>query len=40
MQSVLNKLGIGAENPGVFNGNWSGSGPVIEKFSPIDGKLL
>src|SRR6476661_9817167 len=40
MQAVLNRLGIGAENPGVFNGNWSGSGPVIEKFSPIDGKLL
>jgi aldehyde dehydrogenase (NAD+) len=40
MQSLLNKLGIGAENPGVFNGEWSGSGPVIEKFSPIDGKLL
>jgi aldehyde dehydrogenase (NAD+) len=40
MQAVLNKLGIGAENPGVFNGEWSGSGPVIEKFSPIDGKLL
>ena len=32
MQSLLNKLGIGAENPGVFNGEWSGSGPVIEKF--------
>src|SRR5205085_3955406 len=40
MQSLLNKLGIGAENPGVFNGDWSGSGPIIEKFSPIDGKLL
>src|SRR5881394_3546733 len=40
MQSLLNKLGIGAENSGVFNGDWSGSGPVIEKFSPIDGKLL
>ncbi|MEY2572414.1 MAG: aldehyde dehydrogenase, partial [Verrucomicrobiota bacterium] len=40
MQSVLNKLGIAAENRGVFNGEWSGSGPVIEKFSPIDGKLL
>src|SRR5256886_4029146 len=40
MESVLNKLGIGAENPGVFNGDWSGSGPIIEKFSPIDGKLL
>src|SRR5213078_4147587 len=40
MQSVLNKLGIAAENPGVFSGEWLGSGPVIEKFSPIDGKLL
>src|SRR2546430_12860151 len=40
MESVLNKLGIGAENPGVFCGEWLGSGPVIEKFSPIDGKLL
>src|SRR3954466_15919664 len=40
MQSLFKKLGITAENPGVFNGEWTGSGPVIEKFSPIDGKLL
>src|SRR4051794_14653045 len=40
MHPILDKLGIGAENPGVFNGEWSGSGPIIEKFSPIDGKLL
>ena len=40
MQSLFKKLGIAAENPGVFNGEWSGSGPVIEKFSPIDGKPL
>src|SRR5213595_155914 len=40
MQSLLNKLGITDENPGVFSGEWLGSGPVIEKFSPIDGKLL
>src|SRR6266404_2288295 len=40
MQSFLNKLGISAENPGAFSGEWSGSGPIIEKFSPIDGKLL
>ena len=40
MQSLFKKLGIEAENPGAFNGEWSGSGPIIEKFSPIDGKLL
>src|SRR5436853_1755422 len=40
MQSLLNKLGITDENTGVFSGEWLGSGPVIEKFSPIDGKLL
>src|SRR3954471_15961598 len=38
--SLFKTLGLAAENPGVFNGSWSGSGPVIEKFSPIDGKLL
>src|SRR5204862_6355863 len=40
MQSLLNTLGISEENPGAFHGDWIGSGPVIEKFSPIDGKLL
>src|SRR5436190_9502695 len=40
MQSLFTKLGITDENSGVFNGEWFGSGPVIEKFSPIDGKLL
>src|SRR3954471_6546183 len=40
MDTLFNKLGIADENSGVFNGEWSGSGPVIEKFSPIDGKLL
>ncbi len=38
--SLFKKLGIEAENPGAFNGEWFGNGPVIEKFSPIDGKLL
>jgi len=37
---LFKTLGIAADNPGVFNGDWLGSGPVIEKFSPIDGKLL
>src|SRR5213595_1360991 len=40
MQSLLNKLGITDENPGVFCGEWFGSGPMIEKVSPIDGKML
>ncbi|MFN2508402.1 MAG: aldehyde dehydrogenase family protein, partial [Chthoniobacterales bacterium] len=40
MRSVLEKLGIGDEAPGSFDGEWRGGGAVIEKFSPIDGKLL
>ncbi|MBA2241638.1 MAG: hypothetical protein H0W04_01935, partial [Chthoniobacterales bacterium] len=40
MRSVLEKLGIGEEAAGAFDGEWRGSGAVIEKFSPIDGKLL
>src|SRR4030081_4097318 len=38
--TLFSKLGLSDENPGVFCGEWLGSGPVIEKFSPIDGKLL
>ncbi|PYI91498.1 MAG: aldehyde dehydrogenase family protein, partial [Verrucomicrobia bacterium] len=38
--ALFSFLGITDENPGVFSGEWLGSGPVIEKFSPIDGKLL
>ncbi len=40
MQAVLEKLGIAEENPGAFDGEWRGSGAVIEKISPIDGKPL
>jgi aldehyde dehydrogenase (NAD+) len=40
MHPILNKLGLAGDNPGVFCGEWIGSGPVIEKISPIDGKLL
>ena len=40
MQAVLEKLGIAGENPGAFDGEWRGGGAVLEKFSPIDGKLL
>jgi aldehyde dehydrogenase (NAD+) len=40
MQSVLEKLGIGDENPGVFDGEWRGAGAKIDKISPIDGQRL
>ena len=40
MHPVLEKLGLAEENPGAFCGEWRGSGPVIEKSSPIDGRLL
>ena len=40
MQSILNKLGITAENAGAFDGEWRGGGKVFEKHSPIDGSLL
>ena len=40
MRDVLEKLGLAEENAGAFSGEWSGGGEVIEKLSPIDGKLL
>ena len=40
MQSILNKLGLSDENPGAFAGEWRGGGDLIEKISPIDGKVL
>ncbi|MGI8819436.1 MAG: L-piperidine-6-carboxylate dehydrogenase [Chthoniobacterales bacterium] len=40
MRKVLDQLGLTQENPGAFDGEWHGSGPVLEKFSPIDGKML
>src|SRR5438270_3367353 len=39
-KSVLAKLGIASTNPGVFEGEWSGSGKLLESISPVDGKLL
>jgi aldehyde dehydrogenase (NAD+) len=40
MQSVLAKLGIEQQNPGVFDGQWRGNGGTIDKISPIDGRKL
>src|SRR5204863_6929131 len=40
MQSVLEKLDIADENPGVFCGEWRGGGGKIDKISPIAGRKL
>src|SRR5438874_11778500 len=40
MQSVFEILALSEDNPGVFNGEWRGSGGKIDKISPIDGKKL
>jgi aldehyde dehydrogenase (NAD+) len=40
MHDVLERLGIAEENTGAFSGDWSGGGGVIEKVSPIDGRVL
>jgi aldehyde dehydrogenase (NAD+) len=37
---IFPRLGLKANNAGVFAGEWFGSGPVIEKRSPIDGSVL
>jgi len=39
-EEVFARLGLAADNPGVFAGEWLGSGPPIEKASPIDGSVL
>ncbi|HEY3913621.1 MAG TPA: aldehyde dehydrogenase family protein [Verrucomicrobiae bacterium] len=38
--AILKKLGLKAENLGVFDGEWRGSGPTLKSISPIDGKAL
>ena len=37
---VFARLGLAAHNPGVFAGEWFGSGAPLEKISPIDGSVL
>ena len=39
-QAILSQLGIEKDNPGVFDGNWFGSGDAIEVRTPIDGSVL
>jgi aldehyde dehydrogenase family 7 protein A1 len=31
---LLEKLGLGQENLGVFNGKWMGSGPIVHSVNP------
>lgn len=40
MQEILNQFEITEINPGAFNGEWFGSGELLESYSPIDGSLL
>ncbi len=38
--ALLKKLGLQETNPGVFSGEWSGSGTVLKSVSPVDGQLI
>src|ERR1700747_778527 len=40
MKTPLEKLGLGDENAGVFDGEWRRGGAKIDKISPIDGRRL
>src|SRR5580765_4343527 len=40
MKTWLQQLGIQKLNRGVFSGKWRASGPVMERVSPIDGKVI
>jgi len=41
-KAIFPKLGLSQKSPnaGAFFGGWGGSGPMLEKHSPIDGSLL
>ncbi|GMV07081.1 MAG: aldehyde dehydrogenase [Gemmatimonadota bacterium] len=39
-EKILRSLGIEDLNPGGFAGSWTGSGPTLDVFSPIDGTRL
>lgn len=38
--SFLKELGIGRSNPGVYNGNWTGSGQVTQSVDPASGLVI
>ena len=39
-EKILRNLGIQDLNPGGFDGTWTGSGPLLDVHSPIDGTKL
>jgi aldehyde dehydrogenase (NAD+) len=39
-RKILKRLGIEETNAGVFSGEWSGSGKLLESISPIDGEVI
>jgi len=40
LSANLKALGLATTNPGVFDGDWGGTGKVLSSFSPNDGRLL
>jgi L-aminoadipate-semialdehyde dehydrogenase len=42
VREIFPKLGLSADDPnsGAFWGEWGGSGPILEKHTPIDRTLL
>src|ERR1035438_6068217 len=38
--ALLKKLGLRADTPGVFCGEWLGSGKSLQSLSPNDGRVL
>lgn len=38
--AFLKQLGLQEENPGVFHGQWTGNGNVIESVSPANNKPI
>ena len=40
MHDWLERLGIGPVNPGMFCGEWRGSGAIRERVTPIDGTVI
>jgi aldehyde dehydrogenase (NAD+) len=40
MRDILDKMGLGGEQPGGFGGSWIGGGERLESVSPIDGKVM
>ena len=40
LAALFSQLGIAADNPGAFAGEWSGGGDRIDCHSPIDGRKL